>query len=496
MCFTISEYPLILEEPRRAIIALEMYFSGDYLQPTINGEEYYRKPPLYNALMAFFFHLFNEQGEWVVRLITTISFLLWPLLLFFITKNELGHKTALVASVFLGISFDTYFFYSRLAEIDIFYSVVSLPIFLWSWKWARNSSKWKFFVIVPIYGSFTFFIKGAPALPFTLISMISMAFFYWGKHAVTWKWSVSFVLFIFTPILYFLYMDTYTESNVSKYLNTLFFESAGRADAESLNTFLVHLLKFPLHVFLILLPASFVLFGLVKNPLSKSSDFRALSVLFILNFALYWLVEGARVRYIYPLIPLAFLAISKLFTEWNWHKWLGKQVKPFFTFFILFFSTSLILYAFKYKIQLSLSLLWLAVGLSLFLFWLGFLKRQVVFTGLTIIISAKIAFSFVLANEQKNASFEAQYEKELAENFYLRTFIYPSLYYNSGYERHYNFLYVLSKNRQQILRKDTAYSDPDGTYVINIYQRYVAPKNQLLETIPFKNEEYYCIRLR
>ena len=38
--------PLYLEEPRRAIIALEMIFNKNFIVPTELGEFYYNKPPL------------------------------------------------------------------------------------------------------------------------------------------------------------------------------------------------------------------------------------------------------------------------------------------------------------------------------------------------------------------------------------------------------------------------------------------------------------------
>ena len=46
---------LTQEEPRRALVALEMELSGNYIVPTLNGEIYYIKPPLYNWVLAALF---------------------------------------------------------------------------------------------------------------------------------------------------------------------------------------------------------------------------------------------------------------------------------------------------------------------------------------------------------------------------------------------------------------------------------------------------------
>ena len=36
------------DEGIRSLVALEMKLSGNYITPTLNGEFYYNKPPLYN----------------------------------------------------------------------------------------------------------------------------------------------------------------------------------------------------------------------------------------------------------------------------------------------------------------------------------------------------------------------------------------------------------------------------------------------------------------
>ena len=56
-----------MEEPRRALIALEMLYSGDYLTPTIMGELYFAKPPLFNWIIIVSAKLFGSFSEMAVR---------------------------------------------------------------------------------------------------------------------------------------------------------------------------------------------------------------------------------------------------------------------------------------------------------------------------------------------------------------------------------------------------------------------------------------------
>src|SRR5262249_18944139 len=56
-------YPLFEpDEGRRAEVGREMFASGDWLLPTLNGEPYYDKPPLFHWLLALTFHAFGARA--------------------------------------------------------------------------------------------------------------------------------------------------------------------------------------------------------------------------------------------------------------------------------------------------------------------------------------------------------------------------------------------------------------------------------------------------
>ena len=54
MLLFLGKAPLYLEEPRRAVIAMEIAWSGNYWAPTLFGEWYYNKPPVFNWLLLVF----------------------------------------------------------------------------------------------------------------------------------------------------------------------------------------------------------------------------------------------------------------------------------------------------------------------------------------------------------------------------------------------------------------------------------------------------------
>ena len=60
-----SILPLDGEEPRRALVSIEMLESGNYIMPTVFGWPYYNKPPIYNWILSFFYGCLRHQNRMV-----------------------------------------------------------------------------------------------------------------------------------------------------------------------------------------------------------------------------------------------------------------------------------------------------------------------------------------------------------------------------------------------------------------------------------------------
>ena len=101
--------PLKFEEPRRGVVALEMEMSGNYLTPTINGEYYYNKPPIYNWILVGLFKVFNSCEDWVLRIPTVLSFLLIAFINYKVVRKKLGDQVAVLSSLFFITSTDLLF---------------------------------------------------------------------------------------------------------------------------------------------------------------------------------------------------------------------------------------------------------------------------------------------------------------------------------------------------------------------------------------------------
>ena len=62
------------EEPRRAIISIEMQESGNFIKATQMGEEYINKPVLFNWILCGMMWITGSSSEWVLRLPSLIFF--------------------------------------------------------------------------------------------------------------------------------------------------------------------------------------------------------------------------------------------------------------------------------------------------------------------------------------------------------------------------------------------------------------------------------------
>ena len=75
----LGDQPSIDDEAIRAIVAFEMEASGDYITPTIAGDIYLKKPPLFNWLIVVSYKIFGNHSELPVRAPMILSLFLFVL---------------------------------------------------------------------------------------------------------------------------------------------------------------------------------------------------------------------------------------------------------------------------------------------------------------------------------------------------------------------------------------------------------------------------------
>lgn len=282
-----------------------MWHSGNYLQPTLFGEPYFNKPPLFNWLIVLYsFPL--SWSELTGRILSLNSLVLVTLLTALLSyllfrKLELSLLSALIFLTFGNVLF----FYGYIAEIDMTFTLFLLSslLFLHLW-WERE--KPVFAIVSGLLLGFSVLLKGFPSYAFLLLSLLAFSIYH-RKLRLLWRWDAFFLyaLCLFIPFLWLILTP-----DPLLYLSQLWKESFSRVGGEFSR--LKHMLFYPLLNLKDLLPWSLIFLialYLLRKRLFLPSQIKLLLLLFFFNYLPYWVSDSAG-RYILPLYPLLAVTFS------------------------------------------------------------------------------------------------------------------------------------------------------------------------------------------
>jgi hypothetical protein len=303
------------EEPRRAVVAMEMILSGEYIVPQINGWPYFNKPPLFNWVLVLFFKLFNSFDEWVVRLPGILSLLLSSLILVKFGKKYISLQAGWIAALFLVASLDLLFYGSiNAGEIDLFYMLLVSAQAFSIFHYAAKKKLFKLFVISYIFCALGFLTKGPPSLVFQFLSLFGWLILkkQW-KFLVSWAHLTGIIIFFILCSSYFILYEQQHSS--LEFLVRLLKESSQRTAAESkLTDIAAQLFLFPIRSFAILFPGSILLYIFIRRGFLvkiKANPLVYFSFFFVLiNLPLYWISGEFKARYLYPFFPFACILFA------------------------------------------------------------------------------------------------------------------------------------------------------------------------------------------
>lgn len=164
------------EEGRRVIIAREMIERNDWVIPTVEGEIYLNKPPLFNWLLAAAFKLTGQITEATARSVSVINSILTAIVLslFWSTVNNNGFWFVLPGLVFLSLPevMDK----AIKAEIDITFTLfINSSILCWFYLHEIKRRPFLAWITSLIILSFAFLTKGVISLFFFLFHCIILS---------------------------------------------------------------------------------------------------------------------------------------------------------------------------------------------------------------------------------------------------------------------------------------------------------------------------------
>ena len=311
LCFALVSHlhilPLRAEEPRRALVALEMELSGNFISPTINGVFYYNKPPVYNWLLILFYKITGSYNEWVVRLPGVFSLLLLGLLHFFIARKHIDEHTALLSALFLVTSADILFYFSLIGEIDLFYTLLVYMQIIGIFHFYRSGQYGRMFVFSYFMAALGLLTKGLPSLLFQAFTGLALLLSEKRWRLLFSPWHLlGIAVFLLVTGGYFYQYSQYND--VGLLLAKLLSESTERTVMEKgLFEQFQHLVLFPLMLLKILSPYILLLPLLFHKRMweaVKSQPLLRFSVVFIVsNIWVYWLSPGTKDRYLYMFLP-------------------------------------------------------------------------------------------------------------------------------------------------------------------------------------------------
>ncbi len=311
--------PLKYEEPRRALIATEMLISSSLWSPTVNGAFYYNKPPLFNWILAGFFKTFGFHN-WVERLPTLLAIIGISLVNFFFFRKRIGQQIASVSSIFFVLSGHMLFYFSFQGEIDMTYSFV---VYLQAICIIHGFEKkrWnELFICSYLLMTIGFMMKGLPSIVFQGLTLIGI---FASNKAFKKLFQIPHITgIILSSSLLFGYFYMYSfDNNPELLLAKLTVESTSRTTAaSSVADYIFQLGKFPLLIFIIMLPGStFLLLGRKYQwkQMLENKWIKYCLIFVAFNIPLYWVSPGTRDRYIYMFLPflyniLFFLAFKSI----------------------------------------------------------------------------------------------------------------------------------------------------------------------------------------
>ena len=155
------------EEPRRALPAVHMLASGDWLVPRVGSEPYLRKPPLLNWAIALSCKLSGAISEWAVRFPSVLAtFALAVTIAGVAGRGWLGQEGGMIAAIFFLMNF-TMIETGRLAELEALYiALTGIALVFWMTLWRQQAGAWQLWLLPAPFLALGMLTKGPTHLIF------------------------------------------------------------------------------------------------------------------------------------------------------------------------------------------------------------------------------------------------------------------------------------------------------------------------------------------
>ena len=309
------------DEPRRALVALEMMISDDYVTPTLNGERYLNKPPLYNWIIAGSYHLFGNYSSFALRFPMLFSLLMFGLTVFAFVRRYVSQPVAFAVALMVLTNGRVLLYDSMLGLIEITFSWVVYSAMLLVFHFDRKRQYTLLYVTSYSLTAVGFLLKGLPPVAFQVITLVGWFVYTRQVRRLLHPAHLAGIV-LFLLIIGSYYWAYFSRNHIpfSEVTSVLVNESAKRTGLQfGLGKTLLHLLTFPFEVFYHFAPYLLLLALLVRRGIGRTLNehpfvaFNALA--FSTNVLIYWTSPQVYGRYLISLVPLLFTVLAYLYYE-------------------------------------------------------------------------------------------------------------------------------------------------------------------------------------
>ncbi|MCB0686806.1 MAG: glycosyltransferase family 39 protein [Saprospiraceae bacterium] len=308
LLINLGAVPFIEDEGIRSLVALEMDHSGNWITPTLYGEYYYKKPPLWNWILLLSYRITGVANEFTTRLPVIFFLYLFTISIYITYKRYLNTRmSALTALLFLTCG-RILFWDSMLGLIDIAFSWVVFLFFFWIFHFHRKDKLLILYLGGYVLVAIAFLLKALPALVFLAFTLIaSHLYFRSWKNLLTWQHLAGILSFGLIIGTYLFLFSKYQP--VEKLLQVFVSESTRRTVLEhGIGDSILQIVKFPFEMVYHFLPWSALSVMLLhKNAwkyLQENSFISYTGLIFLANIWIYWTSPEVYPRYLLMFIPL------------------------------------------------------------------------------------------------------------------------------------------------------------------------------------------------
>lgn len=310
LLINLGAVPFIEDEGIRGLVALEMDHSGQLITPTLYGEYYFKKPPLWNWILLASYRITGIASEFTTRLPVILFLFLFTISIYHTYKKYFSVRFATLNALFFLTCGRILFWDSMLGLIDIAFSWFIFLFFFWIFHFHKKQKTLSLYSGIYFLIALAFLLKALPALVFLVLTML-LAHYHFNswRNLFTWQHLVGVSIFLAITGGYLYSFSQYQP--VEKLLEVFLSESTRRTVLKhGIFESVIQLFLFPFEMVYHFLPwsaLSVVLFHKESRKLIKGNPvILFMSITFLANVWIYWTSPEVYPRYLLMFVPLYF----------------------------------------------------------------------------------------------------------------------------------------------------------------------------------------------